>query len=133
MKIILILAVCAVAATAFWLLRSRQPLLTFPADENGDVLRRMQAAGDNLSLARDIDFSFVFATQTEAQQFVAEVRSPEYQAKSSAYPERQMWQAQVTHRMVPTHSGIAELEARLAAAAAKYGGKADGWGSFSQR
>ena len=133
MKIILVLAVCAVAAAAFWLLRSRQLLLTFPADENGDVLRRMQAAGDNLSVARDIDFSFVFAIQTEAQQFVSEVGSPEYQADSSAYPERQMWQAQVTHRMVPTHRGITELEAKLSAMAAKYGGKADGWGSMSQR
>ena len=133
MKIILVLAVLGCAALALWTLRSRRPTLTFPADDNGDVLRRMQAAGDNLDVARDIDFSFVFSTQTEAQQFVTEVRAPEYQATSAAYPGRQMWEAQVTHRMVPTHSGITELEAKLSTVAAKYDGKADGWGSISQR
>jgi len=33
----------------------------FPADENGDVLRRMAEHGDNLSVARDIDFIVVFS------------------------------------------------------------------------
>ena len=52
---------------------------------------------------------------------------------SPAYAERQMWQAQVTCRMIPTHKAITELEAKLSALAAKYDGEADGWGSFSQR
>jgi hypothetical protein len=38
--------------------------LEFPKDENGDVLRRMQADGDDLSKARDIDFTVTIRGQT---------------------------------------------------------------------
>jgi hypothetical protein len=43
---------------------------SFPEDENGDVLRRMQANGDDLSKARDIDFSVVFHDEAAAKRFV---------------------------------------------------------------
>jgi hypothetical protein len=43
--------------------------MEFPDDENGDVLRRMAANGDDLSLPRNIDFTVVFPIESTAQQF----------------------------------------------------------------
>ena len=138
MKTALIIAVllCITAAAIFWFRRERivirQPHLTFPADENGDVLRRMQAEGDNLDAARDMDFAFVFKIEDEARGFAAAVTAPDYLAEASPYEERKIWQAQITHYMLPTHAAITELESRLSKIAAEYGGEPDGWGSFQQ-
>lgn len=33
----------------------------FPNDANGDVLRRMEAQGDDLSRPRNVDFTVIFA------------------------------------------------------------------------
>lgn len=134
--IILLVFACIVVATLLWRRRAsvviRQPHLTFPDDENGDMLRQMQAAGDNLEAARDIDFAFAFKSQAEAERFAAVVTAQGFRAEASDYPERQMWQAEVTHFMLPTHEGITGLESRLTQTAAEHGGSPDGWGAFLQ-
>jgi Regulator of ribonuclease activity B len=43
--------------------------LIFPNDVNGDVLRRMEARGDDLTRPRNIDFTVVFADAISADQF----------------------------------------------------------------
>ncbi|MGC2615598.1 MAG: ribonuclease E inhibitor RraB [Terracidiphilus sp.] len=43
--------------------------MEFPDDENGDVLRRMAANGNDLSLPRNIDFTVVFPNESTAQRF----------------------------------------------------------------
>ena len=102
-------------------------------DENGDVLAQMQAMGDNLDIPRDMNFAFVFGTQSEAERFVAFITGdPEFEAEASSDQASKIWQAEVTHFMMPTHGAITELEDRLAKLAAKYGGEPDGWGSFKQ-
>jgi len=127
---------CLAAAAFMWFRRKpaviRQPHLTFPNDENGDVLREMQRSGDNLDTPRDINFAFAFKTKSDAERFAAEVVAQDYRAEASEYPERKMWQAEITHFMLPTHTDITELEARLSRIAAEYGGEPDGWGSFLQ-
>jgi hypothetical protein len=45
--------------------------LTFPNDENGEVLRGMQESGDDLSKARNIEFQHVFPTKAQALDFLA--------------------------------------------------------------
>lgn len=134
--IIIAVLVCVAVVAFLWFRREpvviRQPHLTFPDDENGDVLRLMQAHGDNLEAPRDINFAFAFETQSEAESFAAAVTAPDFRAEASDYPERKMWQTEVTHFMLPTHAGVTELEARLSKIAAEYGGEPDGWGSFQQ-
>ena len=47
--------------------------MTFPADDNGDVLRRMLTTGDDLTKPRDIDFDHVFAkTNIEADTYASD-------------------------------------------------------------
>ncbi len=104
----------------------------FPDDENGDALRLMQTAGDDLSVPRDVRFSFAFERQEDAENFAKTAVQREMRAKASVYPERKMWQAEVTVFMVPTYAGICFWEKRLTDFAAEYFGEADGWGSFAQ-
>jgi len=106
--------------------------LTFPKDENGDILRKMQAMGDNLDAALDMNFAFAFKNEGDAQRFASAVTAPDYRAEASRYEERKMWQTEVTHFMLPTYEAISELESRLSKIARAYGGEPDGWGSFMQ-
>jgi hypothetical protein len=45
--------------------------MLFPDDANGDVLRRMEAGGDDLTRPRNIDFAVVFADESSAEKFVS--------------------------------------------------------------
>ncbi len=110
------------------------PELTFPEDENGDVLRRMQANGDNLTVARDIDFVVVFPSEPQAQEFAALYAARGHKAElrnSNVVPELP-WDVLVVKHMIPSHLGITDFEAQLEEDAAALGGRNDGWGSFQQ-
>jgi hypothetical protein len=104
-------------------------MTTFPDDENGDVLRRMQAEGDDLSKPRDIEFQFVFKLEPNSRHFASEVQAKHgLKAETARYEERRMWQATVTKHMVPTHQEITRLEQKLTELAEAHTGEADGWG-----
>jgi hypothetical protein len=100
----------------------------FPDDDNGDVLRRMFASGDNLSEPRIIDFCFAFAERRQALAFAEIVDEHDLEVCISFYDERGGWQAIVKRYMVPTHEDITALETLLVQRAESVGGEADGWG-----
>ena len=100
----------------------------FPNDDNGDVLRRMYAAGDDLTQARMIDFCFVFPERRQALAFAGVVDDQDIEVCISYYKGRKVWQAIVKHNMVPDHRSITAMESALALKADSVGGKADGWG-----
>jgi hypothetical protein len=102
----------------------------FPDDENGDVLRRMYAAGDDLSEPRMMDFCFAFPERRQALKFAEVVDDRDLEVRISYYEEREMWQAIVGRYMMPTHRDITAIEVRLTAQAESVGGEADGWGCF---
>ena len=109
----------------------RPSMSTFPNDENGDVLRRMQANGDDLSKPRNIEFEYIFATEQNAKDFASDVRAAHsLKAEPSRYGERKMWQTTVTKHMLPTHQDITTWEQTLTRLAQPHGGEADGWGCF---
>lgn len=109
----------------------RPSMNTFPNDENGDVVRRMQESGDDLSQPRDIEFQFVFGIEQKAKDFALQVRSTySLTAEPSRYEERKIWQTTVMKHMLPTHHDISALEQSLTQLAQVYGGQADGWGCF---
>jgi hypothetical protein len=103
----------------------------FPSDENGDVLKRMLEQGDDLSKPRDINYSFVFATEENARAFTNQVQTTTgLKTELSRYEERKMWDTTVTKNMIPTHQDVTALEQSLTRLAEPYGGEADGWGCF---
>jgi hypothetical protein len=102
--------------------------LSFPNDENGDVLRRMQKSGDDLGQPRMIDFCFAFPERRQALAFAEIVDERDFEVCISYYEEREMWQAIVKRYMVPTHRDITTVETALSARAESVGGDPDGWG-----
>jgi hypothetical protein len=102
--------------------------MTFPNDENGNILRRMYEKGDDLTQSRMIDFCFAFPERQQALAFAETVDDRNLEVCISYYDEREMWQVVVKRHMIPIHSEISALESTLASNAEHVGGEGDGWG-----
>jgi hypothetical protein len=89
----------------------------FPDDENGDVLRRMEAAGVDLISPRVMDFEHCFPDEASARAFRGAVQGTVLEARLiPAEPhEGAGWKVQCRQRMIPTHAAITETERRLGA------------------
>jgi len=83
-----------------------------PNDANGDVLRRMEARGDDLTKPRNIDFSVVFADGNSAEQFAQHFRALEHEVSVEFTGTKQdfPWDVTVIQYMVPSHEGITKFE-----------------------
>src|ERR1700722_4670485 len=100
----------------------------FPNDENGEVLRRMCAGGDELTQPRMVDFCFAFPERRQALSFAQLVDDKDSKVCISFYTQRDCWQVIVSCFMVPEHKGITAIEVALSIKAESVGGEADGWG-----
>src|ERR1700761_2110767 len=105
----------------------------FPEDENGDVLRRMERNGDDLSIPRDINFSVVFASREKAESFAALIhqRGLKISVENSNCVQEAPWDVTVTKHMQPTYKAIKDFEEELDHISTSLGGRNDGWGCFS--
>lgn len=105
-----------------------------PQDDNGDALRRLEAEGDDLSRARDIDFTVVFPTALTAEEFAESFRKAGYQTtiRFTQVKESHPWDVVVVKNMIPSHAGISDFERELQNLADTMGGYNDGWGCFSE-
>ena len=108
--------------------------MLYPNDANGDVLRRMEAQGDDLTKPRNIDFTVVFVDASSADQFAEHFRalgqkvSVEFTRTDPDFP----WDVGVVEHMVPSHDAITDFENLLQSVADGWGGHNDGWGCFSE-
>jgi hypothetical protein len=104
-----------------------------PEDDNGDVLRRLAANGDDLTRSRNIDFTVVFPDEGSAKQFAEHFRALGYAASSELSEVRSdlPWDVVVTRNMIPSHRAIGEFEDLLQEIADRFGGLNDGWGCLS--
>ena len=109
--------------------------VVFPNDENGDVLRRMQAVGDDLSRPREIEFTVVFSTGMSADQFAEHFRALGYRVSSefAETVEDYPWEVVVARQMLPSHAEIGIFEDLLQSIAGPLDGRNDGWGCLSER
>ena len=107
---------------------------TFPDDENGDVLRRMQSNGDDLSKPRDIEFTVVLPTFEAADRFMRSFRNQALvvEAEESGCVAELPWDVRITKHMLPEHADITAFENELEAVVTPLGGRNDGWGCFEQ-
>lgn len=106
-----------------------------PDDDNGDVLRRMEAKGDTLTRPRNIDFTVVFPEQATAEQFAKHFRDQGYtvSVEGSESGEEYPWDVIIVKNMVPLHQAIGDFETSLQQEADKLGGHNDGWGCITQQ
>jgi hypothetical protein len=108
--------------------------MIYPDDDNGDALRRLESHGDNLTRARNIDFSVVFSVESAAERFAEHFRAQGYVA--SVYFAEEMkefpWNVNVVKHMIPSYQEIGDFETTLQEVADTLGGHNDGWGCFSE-
>ena len=89
-------------------------MMIHPDDENGDVLRRLEANGDDLTRPRDIDFTIVFPDESSAEQSAKHFRalghtvSVEFREVAVGFP----WDVVVNH-LAPSHKEIGEFQDTL--------------------
>ena len=90
--------------------------------------------GDDLTQARNIDFSVVFSTESAAERFAEHLRAQGFTA--SVYFAEAMkefpWNVNVVRFMTPSHREIGAFEASLQEIADSFGGHNDGWGCFTE-
>ena len=92
----------------------------------------MQAVGDDLSKARDIDFNHVFAKDEEAKRFVEAVQRLGHSRASYVFwEEKKLWDARVVVFMVRNHADVTSTESKLDAIAREFLGRGDGWGCLA--
>jgi Regulator of ribonuclease activity B len=109
-------------------------MMTFPDDDTGDALRRLQAQGDPLTNARNVDFSVVFTSEDAATKFAAYFQSQGYKAsvKLTEIGREFPWDVTIVKHMVPSHAAIEAFEDLLQSVANDFGGNNDGWVCFSE-
>ena len=107
--------------------------MLFPDDANGDVLRAMEAKGDDLRRPRNINFSVLFPDGSSAEKFAEHFRSLGYEVSvEGKYADQESpWDVCVVRYMPATHEGITNFEGLLQEIADRWGGHNDGWGCFS--
>ncbi len=104
-----------------------------PEDENAEVLDRMAAGGDDLSMSRPIDFNLVFVDEPSARAFASAAKQQGFETsveETGCIPELP-WDVTATRDMKPTVESITEAERLLDALAVSFGGRADGWGCLA--
>ena len=108
--------------------------MEYPDDPNGDVLRRMQAHGDDLTRPRDVEFTLVFPDQNAAKKFAEHCSTLGYAAsvELTETVEDFPWDVVVIKHMIPSHNEIGTFEDSLQRAALNLGGRNDGWVCLSQ-
>ncbi len=108
--------------------------MLYPDDENGDVLRRLEAGGDDLTRPREVDFNVVFPAGNVAEQFADHFRVLGYvvSVELGQVVEDFPWEVVVKKYMVPSHNEIGSFEEALHSIASPLGGRNDGWGCFSE-
>jgi Regulator of ribonuclease activity B len=109
-------------------------LTIYPDDFNGDVLRRMEARGDDLTRPRNVDFTVEFADATSADQFAEHFRALGHKVsvENTATDQDFPWDVIVVQHMVPSYDAITDFENLLQSVADGWGGHNDGWGCFSE-
>ena len=107
--------------------------MKFPDDANGDALRRMERKGDDLSRARDIDFTVVFPDEASATRFANHFSKLGYKVSVSLTNtvNNLPWDVLVVKHMAAIHEQIGAFEDSLQKTADTHGGRNDGWGCFS--
>lgn len=107
--------------------------MPFPNDENGDVLRRMQAHGFPFSKPHDVEFFAIFPSKETAyavaRLYVADDKAGDTLVTiRTQRAERGGMELKLVKSMLVTHENVTRFESRLAERVAEHDGHLDGWG-----
>jgi len=103
---------------------------SIPSDADGDAIRRLLNDGSSVDRPMTIDFHIAAPNEAAANAIAAPCYALGYRVSIGQDADRPTWTVTCTARMLLTHAAVIAMQDELHAAAAAYGGKADGWGSF---
>jgi regulator of RNase E activity RraB len=98
-----------------------------PNDADGDALRRLAAAGSDLSRPMSIDFAVAVPSRVAGLAVARAAAVVGYE--SSVDGGGDGWTCYCTRRMVASHAAVVDAQAELNRLSEPHGGRCDGWGS----
>lgn len=101
------------------------------ADQWGvDQLKQL---GDDLSLPHALEFQLSFSTQTNAEQATAGLRARGFGVAVRSDTQNGEWLCIATKTMIPDLAALQAIHTDLAAVAASFGGRYEGWGMAAEK
>ena len=104
--------------------------MEYPADADGDALRRVIEDGADIASPMVIDFSVVAPDERSARAIAALVVSQGFDPSITDDGGSGRWSVYCSKSMLATHAGVVAEQATLNALAAPQGGHCDGWATF---
>ena len=113
--------------------------MTFPNDEDGQVLARIAAAGMDMSIPTTIEFavavpsqvtSSLVATALQQHGFTTEVYYDEGEPDFDEEDDDEFgpsWTVYVPVNCVPSHENVVNVQVKIESIVKDFGGKVDGW------
>ncbi|GLX77051.1 hypothetical protein tinsulaeT_03910 [Thalassotalea insulae] len=104
-------------------------LTLFPDDNNGNALWQMLQDGDDLSAAREIEFSVIFPNQELALKFGHLLLENNQKLSFCAYPDSEEfpWEITAYPEMAASYENISAYQHLLETSSEPLQGKFDGW------
>lgn len=105
----------------------------FPNDSDGDVLRRLEDAGVDLSLPREVDFYCYAHSKASAASIARKMVELGFSARiftnsdSTSITKRHSVYGTIT--IVPSYEQVIAIQSELNVMLADYGTVCDGWGT----
>ncbi|MGH7241967.1 MAG: ribonuclease E inhibitor RraB [Phycisphaerales bacterium] len=104
--------------------------IDLPHDADGDALRRLVAAGSDLSKPMEIEFCMAVPDEQSGRAFAAVAIGFGFRADIDKDDDSGDWTCYCTKTMLASHAAILLIQQELAMAGARFGASIDGWGSY---
>jgi len=102
----------------------------YPADADGDALRRVAASGNDMSQPMTIDFSIAAPHEAAARAVAAATEALGFDPSIYQDPDKGTWSVTCSKSMLATYAGVLAAQAQLAQVARAHASACEGWGSF---
>ena len=127
--------VCALIMSRIVNAGTTNATITFPNDENGNILRELQKKGVDFSIPHKADFFAVFRTEEMANIVAKQYLSDSFPNENIVVIETRPAEAggmelELGVKMLLTHENVTNFEKRLAERVSHQDGYLDGWGAL---
>jgi len=104
--------------------------MDYPADADGDALRRVAEDGADMSSPMIIDYSVTAPDEHTARAIAALAEAHGFDPSLSDAGGSGTWNVYCSKSMLATYDGVVGTQAALNALVSAHGGRCDGWASF---
>src|SRR5262245_36216529 len=102
----------------------------FPNDADGDALRRLAAAGNDMSRPMAVDFTVAVPSLSAGHAVANAAQGMGYRTSVEVDEDEQTCTCYCTKHMVASYDAVVLAQQELNRLSGPHGGQCDGWGSF---